>query len=161
MSENTTEAAETDAEATTTEETAEQKPTDTVDFWKQKAREQEKRAKDNASAAKELAEIRESQKSQAEKDAERVTKAEAEVATVPAKVATALKEHLSALHEFDPEDVELFLTATEPELLLKQVTRLLGQSDKRNRTNHVAREGSNHAASSDDEATFARDFFSG
>jgi hypothetical protein len=34
-----------------TTETTETKPTETVDFWKQKAREQEKRAKDRCTAA--------------------------------------------------------------------------------------------------------------
>lgn len=48
-----------------------------------------------------------------------------------------------ALHEIDAEDAELFLTADEPELLLKQVTRLLGQTDKQRKSNYVPREGTN------------------
>lgn len=39
------------------EPTAEPKPTETVEFWKQKAREQENRAKSNADAARKLKEI--------------------------------------------------------------------------------------------------------
>lgn len=50
---------------------AEQKPTDTVEFWRTKAREQEKRAKDNATAATELAQIKDAQKT----DQERATTA--------------------------------------------------------------------------------------
>lgn len=100
------------------------KPTETVDFWKQKAREQEKRAKENADAAKRLAEIEDAQKSESEKVADRIAKAEAEVSSIPAKVADALKGHLVALHEISDEDAELFLTANEPELLLKQIARL-------------------------------------
>lgn len=91
---------------------------------------------------KRLDEIEEASKTEAEKTADRIAKAEAEAATVPAKVAGALKEHLAGIHGFEPEDVELFLTATDPELLLKQVTRLLGQSGKRK--NHVPREGANN-----------------
>lgn len=142
MSEQTAEATATETEASTEQqpEAAEQKPTETVDFWKQKAREQEKRAKDNADAAKRLAEIEDAQKSESEKAADRIAKAEAEVASVPTKVADALREHLVALHEIDKDDAELFLTANEPELLLKQVTRLVGQSGKRTK-NTVAREG--------------------
>lgn len=52
------------------------KPTETVDFWKSKAREQEKRAKENADAAKRLADIEESQKTEEQKAAERIRVAE-------------------------------------------------------------------------------------
>jgi hypothetical protein len=104
--------------------------------------------------------LEEATKSDAEKAADRISKAEAEAATVPAKVAEALKTHLIGLHEIDPEDAELFLTATEPDLLLKQVGRLIGQTDKR-RKNHVPREGDNPAAASNDEIAFARDLLSG
>lgn len=77
MSEQTPEAATaTQApEATTTETTtpaAEQpKPTETVDFWKQKAREQESRAKSNAEAARRLQEIEDAQKSEQQRIADR------------------------------------------------------------------------------------------
>jgi hypothetical protein len=148
---------------TETEETSEQqpqKPTETVEFWKQKAREQEARAKSNAAAAKKLGELEDAQKTEAEKAADKVAKAEAEVASVPSKVAEALKTHLVALHEIDSEDADLFLTAQEPELLLKQVTRLLFQgSDKRRKKQIVAQEGENPTAATNDEATFARDLF--
>lgn len=151
---------ENDVEAAATETEAEQKPTETVDFWKQKAREQEKRAKDNAVAAKRLSELEESQKSEAEKVADRIAKAEAEVASVPAKVADALKAHLVELHQIDADDAELFLTATEPDLLLKQVSRLVGQQDKRKPKNYVPREGGNPSATeTSDMREFARNLF--
>lgn len=158
MSEQTAEATATETEATTEQQP---KPTETVDFWKQKAREQEKRAKDNATAAQRLAEIEDAQKSESEKVAERIAKAEAEVASVPAKVADALREHLVALHEIDPDDAELFLTATEPDLLLKQVTRLVGQSDKRKKTSNVVpREGATPSSGGDgSERDFVRQLF--
>ena len=158
MSEQTAEATATGTEATTEQQ---QKPAETVDFWKQKAREQEKRAKDNAAAAKRLAEFEESQKTETEKAADRIAKAEAEVASVPAKVADALREHLVALHEIEQDDAELFLTATDPDLLLKQVTRLVGQSDKRKKTSNVVpREGNNPSSKAGgDEREFARNLF--
>jgi hypothetical protein len=150
-------------EATTGEQPAEQeqpKPTETVDFWKQKAREQEKRAKDNAEAAKRLSEIEDAQKTESQKTAERLAKADAEVASIPSKVADALREHLVALHEIDKDDAELFLTGNEPELLLKQVTRLLGQADKRKKNgNHVPREGATSPAGENNDAQFARELF--
>ena len=152
MSEQTAEATATETEVTTEQQT---KPSETVDFWKQKAREQEKRAKDNATAAQRLAEIEEAQKSESEKAADRIAKAEAEVASVPAKVADALREHLVALHEIDKDDAELFLTANDPALLLKQVSRLVGQSDKRKKGPHVPREGATPQAKADERVAFA------
>ena len=154
MSEQTAEAAATETEVKPTEQ--EQKPTETVDFWKQKAREQEKRAKDNADAAKRLAEIEDAQKSESEKVAERIAKAEAEVASIPSKVAEALRDHLVALHEIDKDDADLFLTASDPELLLKQVTRLLGQQGKRKKALVVPGEGKTQTASSDPTREFLR-----
>lgn len=160
MSEPTADATATDAPADTPD--AQPKPSETVDFWKQKAREQEKRAKENASAAQELEKIQDAQKSEAEKVADRIAKAEAEAATVPAKVADALRSYLVDLHEIDKDDAELFLTATEPELLLKQVSRLIGQSDKRKKNgNHVPREGNTSKATDDPMRDFARNLFDG
>jgi hypothetical protein len=116
--------------------------------------------KDLKGKAAKLAEIEESQKSESEKAADRVTKAEAEVATVPSKVADALKTHLVALHKIDAEDAELFLTATEPDLLLKQITRLLDQADKRKNKNHVPAEGNNpNAGNTSDMRDFTRQVF--
>lgn len=99
-----------------------------------------KELKELRAAKTRLDEIEESQKSEAEKVAERLSKADAEVAAIPAKVSEALKAHLVALHGIDQEDAELFLTATEPDQLLKQVERLVAQSGKRN-SNVVPREG--------------------
>jgi chemotaxis protein histidine kinase CheA len=77
MSEATPEAApatET-TEATATTETPaapeQPKPTETVDFWKQKAREQESRAKSNAEAARRLQELEDAQKTEAQRLADR------------------------------------------------------------------------------------------
>lgn len=66
----------------------EPKPTETVDFWKGKAREQEKRAKENADAAKRLAELEDASKSQATKDDERtaqITQKDTEISTLRAE----------------------------------------------------------------------------
>ena len=90
--------------------------------------EQKKAIKDLKSKAARLDEIEDAQKSEAEKAADRISKAEAEVASVPAKVADALRAHLVELHSIDKEDAELFLTATEPDLLLKQVDRLMARA---------------------------------
>ena len=152
-------------DATTAEPTADiavepTKPTETVEFWKTKAREQEARAKSNKTAADELAAIKEAQLSESDKVQARISKAEAEAAAVPARVAEALKAHLIGLHSIDSEDAELFLTATEPELLLKQVGRLTGrEADRKKQGNHVPREGNTPKAGSDEARATARSLF--
>lgn len=52
------------------------KPTETLEFWRSKAREQEKRAKANAEAAQKYAELEEAKKSEEQKAAERIAAAE-------------------------------------------------------------------------------------
>ena len=105
--------------------------------------------------ASRLDEIEESQKSEAEKVADRLAKADADVAAIPQRVCEALKAHLIKIHEIDQEDAELFLTATDPELLLKQADRLVGQSGKRK--NIVPREGRTpNPAPSDPSRDFLR-----
>jgi hypothetical protein len=81
-----------------------------------------------------LDQIEQANLSEAEKVAQKIADAEAAVAQVPAKVADALRAHLVALHEINAEDAELFLTATDPELLLKQVQRLIGREADRKKT---------------------------
>jgi hypothetical protein len=117
--------------------------------------------KDLKGKAARLSEIEEASKSEAEKTADRIAKAEAEAASVPAKVADALKAYLVAQNEISEEDSELFLTATDPEVLIKQVTRLIGQTGKRKNTNRVPGEGTTTEAGNTDEAAFARNLFGG
>lgn len=117
-----------------------QKPTETVEFWKAKSRDWEKQSKANATAAAKLAKIEDEQKSETQKAADAKAAADAEIAGVPAKIAAGLREHLVGLHKISSEDARLFLTATEPELLLEQVARLVGGSDK-SKKNSAPREG--------------------
>lgn len=81
----------------------EPKPTETVDFWKQKARDQEKRAKANAGAAKELDELKASMMSETEKA---VAEAEArgrKAATTDAGQRLAAAEIKAALTGIVPD----------------------------------------------------------
>jgi hypothetical protein len=114
--------------------------------------------------AGELDKLTESSKTEIEKAIDRAAAAEAEVAAVPAKVSEALKEHLVALHSINEEDAELFLTATEPDLLLKQVERLMGRASEEQQTRKqrglkVPAEGSNPTAAEDETREFARALF--
>lgn len=94
MSENTTEqATATEASDNTTTETTETTPppTETVEFWKAKAREQEKRAKENAAAAKRVKEIEDASKSEQERATERATAAEQRAQELGEKYTGLLK----------------------------------------------------------------------
>jgi len=110
-------------------------------------------------AAVELAAIKESQKTDVQKTADRLAAADAEIAKIPAKVSEALRVHLVALHKIPAEDAELFLTASDPEVLLKQVERLVARGAEdvaasKKQGNFVAREGSTtHSADSADLET--------
>lgn len=97
------------------------KPSETVDFWKQKAREQESRAKANADAARELQAIRDSQKSEAQRQAEAL--AEAQKAASSAQ-QEALRWRIAAQHGITAEDAELFLTGSSEEAMNAQAQRL-------------------------------------
>jgi hypothetical protein len=90
--------------------------------WKAEARKWEQRAKENTAAAKKLAEIEEANKTEAQKQAERL--AEAETAAAKAK-AEALRFRVAAKHSISDEDADLFLTGTDEETLLKQAQRLM------------------------------------
>lgn len=159
---NTADGAATGADGANNEQqqSADQKPTETVEFWKAKAREWETKSKANKTAADELAQIREAQKTDEQKRAEREASLQAEVDSVPKKVAEGLRTHLIALHNIDSDDAELFLTGDTPELLMKQVTRLTEQSGKR-KGNFVPREGNSSKPSESEETTFVRELFGG
>lgn len=122
--------------------------------------EQKTTIKELKAKAKRLDELEDAQKTESEKAADKLKAAEAEVAAVPAKVSEALKQHLVKLHGIEAEDADLFLTATDPELLLKQIDRLLGQSGKAKK-NYVPREGTNTKAKADGDHAFVREFFGG
>ena len=79
----------TDTPSDTATEQTQPKPTETVEFWKQKAREQERRAKDNAGAAQRLAEIEEANKTAEQKAADRLAEIEQRAAALSAKEARA------------------------------------------------------------------------
>ena len=158
----TAEATATESEASTTEqqEAEKPKPTETVDFWKQKAREQEKRAKENADAAKRLAEIEESQKSEADKAAERLANAEKRASEAEARV---LRREIALEHKLDKDDADLLDALTDEDAMRRLAERLATASeDKRKNGNRVPNEGrtTTHASQGND-AAFARGLLGG
>jgi hypothetical protein len=146
----TPEATETAATGTETD-SAETKPTETVDFWKAKAREQEKRAKDNAQAAKRLAEIEESQKSDAQKAADAQAQAEERHKVAESK---ALSLTIATEHKLGPEDAALLAALPDEDSMRALATRLAGQAaEQKKQGNRVLKEGTSTSTSptGDDE----------
>jgi hypothetical protein len=160
MSEQTAEAAATETEASTEQqETEKQKPTETVDFWKAKAREQEKRAKENADAAKRLAEIEESQKSEAEKTADRIKQLETEAENAR---RDALRFKVASEFGIASERAELLLTGSDEETMRRQAEALKGESDQRKKQgNRVPNEGTTSTATGNADAQFASNLLGG
>ena len=159
MSEQTAEATATESEATEQQTENETKPTETVDFWKSKAREQEKRAKENAAAAKRLAEIEQSQKSEAEKTADRIKQLESEAESARRE---ALRFKVASKYGIGDEDADLFLTASDEETLTKQAERLSARTaEQKKQGNRVPREGTTSTTSSNEDATFAANLLGG
>jgi hypothetical protein len=76
MTEQETQAPETETGDAENESQTQTKPTETVDFWKKKAREQETRAKANAAAATKLQEYEDRDKTEAQRLADRAEAAE-------------------------------------------------------------------------------------
>lgn len=102
-----------------------QKPTETVDFWKQKAREQEQRAKANAKAADELNALKQAQMSETERTVARLAEMERETAAARAE---ALRFRIATRYGISDEDAELFLTATDEDVLERQAKALQERS---------------------------------
>jgi hypothetical protein len=120
--------------------------------------------KELKAAAVELAAIKESQKTDVQKTADRLATADAEVAKIPAKVSEALREHLVALHKIPAEDAELFLTASDPAVLLKQVERLVARgaektAEQRKQGNFVPREGNTPSSAGGGDLEVVRSLF--
>lgn len=125
----TTPTPDTDETAVSETDTTAPKPTETVDFWKQKAREQEKRAKDNAEAAKRLAELEESQKTETQRLTER---ADAEYKRAQDAEAKLLRYEVAA-ETGVPATTLKFLTGNtreEIEASAKDVLALIGDAAK-------------------------------
>ena len=89
------------------------KPTETVEFWKQKAREQEARAKANAEAARKLAEFEDRDKTEAQRLAERAEAAERRATEVESR---ALRLEIAAEKGLTPAQARRLVGATREEL---------------------------------------------
>ena len=77
-------------------------------------------AKANAEAAKRLMELEQSQKSEAEKQAERIAALESQIESATVQ---AVRARMAAKYQMDPEDADMFLTGTDEETVEAQAKR--------------------------------------
>jgi hypothetical protein len=133
MSDEDTTAAETATE-TAEKPTVTPDPTETVEFWKQKAREQEKRAKENVAARMELDELKKSQLSNEEKLAAELSEAAKRADQLAAE---AMRWRIAAKHGISDEDAELFLTGSDEDTITKQAERFQALAVKPSKGTHV------------------------
>lgn len=137
---------------------AQEQPKPEVEIdWKAKAREWEKRAKENKSAADRLAEIEEANKTEAQKAADRLAAAEKDAAAARSE---ALRLRVAAKFGIGDEDADLFLTGADEETLTKQAERLTARESERKKTgNHVPREGTPPSTGPSDLSEFRSALF--
>lgn len=127
-------------ETETTEQPQAPKPTETVEFWRQKAQEQEKRAKENVAARRELDELKASQLTNEERITAELSKV---VAERDQALADLLRWRVATRFGIADEDVDLFLTGTDEETLTKQAERLAERTPPTNGGLYVPQEGRN------------------
>lgn len=111
--ENTTQQAAETAQAEQQDAQTQPKPTETVEFWKQKAREQEARAKANATAAQRLEEIENASKTEQQRAAEALTAAERRASEAE---AAALRLEVAADKGLTPAQAKRLVGSTREEL---------------------------------------------
>lgn len=99
--------------------------TETVDYWKSRARQHEQRAKDNAAAAKRLAEIEDAQKTEAQRAAEALA-TERKRADEAAREALSLR--IATEHHLGAEDAELLAGLPDEDAMRKLAKRLEAQA---------------------------------
>ena len=108
-------------------------------------------------AADELAQIKESQKSEAQKQADRLAALEGEA---KAARTEALRLRVAAKFSIGEEDADLFLTGDDEETLTKQAQRLSErESERKKQGNFVPREGSTSKNIEGDEREAVRSLF--
>lgn len=159
MSTQPAEATETEPQQTSTETpTAEPKPSETVDFWKQKAREQEKRAKENAEAAKRLAEIENASKSEAQKATDALAKEAARADAAESRVSAL---EIATEFKLGTDDAALLAALPDEAARRKLAERLAGRVDEQKKSgNVVPNEGrATTPPKADDKRELARALF--
>lgn len=127
--------------------------------WKAEAKKWEGRAKENKTAADQLAAIEEANKTEAQKNADRLAAAEKDAADARRE---ALKFKIASKFQIGDEDADLFLTGDDEMSITKQAERLTAREGERKKNgNVVPREGATTPAAEGDEHQVARALFGG
>jgi hypothetical protein len=113
-------------------------------------------AKANADAAKRLAEIEESQKSEAQKAADRIAALEKQAIDAQRE---ALRFKVASANDISAEDAELFLTGADEETLTKQATRLKERTSPAAPRPDRSQGGKTNPPGDDDQRDFVRQLF--
>lgn len=108
-------------------------------------------------AADELAQIKDSQRTEAERFAAKLADA---ISRAELAEQRALRSKIQASHGISDEDADLFLTGADEESLLRQAKALADRTPKVG-TNYVPGEGRSPAASDSSDAVFAAQLFGG
>lgn len=96
------------------------KPTETVDYWKRRARENEQRAKTNADAAKRLHDIEDRDKSEQQRAADALAKAQQDAALAQAET---VRYKAAATHGITGDDIDLIGSGDE-DTVMSRAARL-------------------------------------
>ena len=150
-----------------TTETSETEATENSIDWKARAREWEKRAKENKSAAEELAALKDTQKSSEQKFEERLADLTTKITESEAK---ALRSAIAAEYGIstkkgpkgEPSDADLFLTGSDEATLTAQAKRLAERVAEQKKQGNVAPKegGTTNAGKGDEEMReFTRSLF--
>lgn len=157
MSEQTPEPTLTPAPAPAQEPPAPETPPKPETDWKAEAKKWETRAKENKTAADQLAAIEEANKTEAQKNADRLAAAEKDATDARRE---ALKFKIASKFSIGDEDADLFLTGSDEESLTKQAERLTArESERKKNGNVVPKEGANTSTAPSDERAFVRELF--
>lgn len=125
------------------------KPSETLDYWKQRSRDNEKKAKANADAAKRVPDL--------EKDLEKVTGRADEAEVKVARLTAAIKHGVSA------DDLPLLDTVSDPDAIERLAQRLAGEINgvQVRKGPRSSRDGNNTRPEASEERKAVRTLFGG
>ena len=132
-------AAESSGDAAENDQKPQPKPTETVEYWKRRARDNEQRAKMNADAAKRLQDIEDRDKTEQQRAADALAKAQREAAEAQAET---VRYKAAATHGITGDDIDLIGSGDE-ETVMARAERL-GQLLAESRELAALREQTNH-----------------
>jgi hypothetical protein len=130
-----------------------------VEKWKSLARKHEQASKTNETAAAELQRLKDSQKSEADRAAERAAQAETRLAELESRV---LRRDIALEHKLSSEDAAMLDAMTDETAMRNLAKRLAGaaEGEHKKKSNVVPREGTTSSKAADDPVrAFTRDLF--